>query len=207
MVIEGVAVHRANQANVVDHLRRMRQPIADFDAAFAMPLEHARAGHDLGARFDESQLQVSGERFRKRLAVPLAQSGLGIEEIHLARGARLEQENDVLRRGFKVGLSGRERVRSPDIGFRRAAFDRKQMDKARHAQTAQAAVQKIAARPDAMKVGKGHADHSLVMNSSVLSRTRLRPTHAAASRLSTPSMPAGKSEASLSWLPASSALR
>ena len=68
-------------------------------------LELARAREHGRGRLDERQLQVLRHRRRQRLAVPLLQLGLGIEQIHLARAAFHEQEDHVLRLGRESAAS------------------------------------------------------------------------------------------------------
>ena len=62
---------------------------------------------------DEREFQVLRHRRRQRLAVPFLQFRLGIEQIHLARPAFHEQEDDALRLGREMRLPGGQRVRRP----------------------------------------------------------------------------------------------
>ena len=111
MMIERVRVHGAHHAKVVGHLRSVRQIIRENHAALAVLLELARAGEHRRGRLDERELQVLRHRRRQRLAVPFLQLRLRIEQIHLARAAFHEQEDDVLRLGREMRLPRSERIR------------------------------------------------------------------------------------------------
>ncbi len=110
MMVEGVGVHRAHQAQIVRAGADVRDVVGKLDAALAVRLERARAGQHRGVRLGEGQAQVLGHLGRQRLAAPLLQVRLGVEEIDLAGAAFHEHEDHVLGLGGKVRLLGRQRI-------------------------------------------------------------------------------------------------
>jgi hypothetical protein len=110
MVIEGVGVHRAHQAEIVRAGSDVRDEVRKLDAALPVRLEGTWAGQHGGVRLGEGQAQILGHLRRQRLAAPLLQFGLGVEKIDLARAALHEHEDDVLRLGREVGFARRQRI-------------------------------------------------------------------------------------------------
>ena len=64
VVIEGVRVHGADEANVVGTLGGMGQVVGKCRSAFAVGFEDARAAEDCRGGLDEGQFQVFGHRRR-----------------------------------------------------------------------------------------------------------------------------------------------
>ena len=132
MMIERVRVHGTDEADVVGYGPEVGKIIADLDSGLAVFAKLAAARENRGGGLDESQLQVFGERFGKRLAIPFRQLRLGIEEIKLAGTALHEHENDVLRfggegwllRGKGITRRGGERSGPPIAGEQVAERDR-----------------------------------------------------------------------------------
>ena len=98
LVVGHVRVHRADDADVVNALRRLRENLTDLDAAPAVFLElvgraEGRAGAALGAEF-------VGQRF----AVMLIERGLGVERVHVGRAAVEEDVDDAL--GLRCEVRG-----------------------------------------------------------------------------------------------------
>jgi hypothetical protein len=110
VMIERIGAHRADHADVVCNFGGMRQVIGKYHTALSMLLEFARAGEHGCRRLDEGELQILRHRRRERFAVPLLQLGLRIEEIHLARAAFHEQEDDAFRLRSEVGLLRSKRI-------------------------------------------------------------------------------------------------
>jgi hypothetical protein len=123
-VIGNVGVHRADDGDVVDMLRRVRKQLADLDAAFAILLElkrrgECRAGLPLGA-------EVLG---RQVLAGVFVERDLAVERIDVARAAVHEQVDHPL--GLRRKMRGaRERVGFASAGRAARSARRRQTEKA-----------------------------------------------------------------------------
>ncbi len=111
----------------------------------------------------------------QRLAVPLRELRLGIEEIELAGAALHEHEDDVLRLGGKWRGLGRERIRAAAVAAQ--AFLLQQIGERDGADAARAVAEEVAAGLDLLEryCSSVHDAYSRVMNSSRFSRTRLMP--------------------------------
>src|SRR5437016_3286284 len=97
MMIEGVCVHGANQADIVRTGSRVRKEIRVLRATLTVRFEDARAAQYRSAGLDERELDLLRHGFGQRLALPLLQLRFWIEQIHLAGRAFHEQEDDILR--------------------------------------------------------------------------------------------------------------
>src|SRR5438477_9067423 len=93
LMIDRLRIHRADEAQVVGNRSGMRQQLAQLHPALAELLELVRAAKAVSLLLVEMDLQVTA---RIRLSVVLRQLGLGIEQVHLARAAMLEQADDGL---------------------------------------------------------------------------------------------------------------
>jgi hypothetical protein len=80
-------VHRANQRDVVDVLRDVREQLRDFHAALAVLLERPRRRQEAARRAHD---RLHFAHARHRLALVLEQGRLGIEGVDLADAAVAE---------------------------------------------------------------------------------------------------------------------
>ncbi len=119
MMIERVGVHRAHQADLVGDLAQVREVIGNLHAALAARREFAMAGQNGRRRLDEGELQILSQRRGQRLAVPLFELRLRVEQIELAGSALHEHEDDVLGLWREHGRLWRERtqVRRGPVAF------------------------------------------------------------------------------------------
>ena len=115
--------------------------------------EDARAAEHGRVRLDEGEAQVFGHRRRQRLAVPLLQLRLGIEEIDLAGTALHEHEDDVLGLGREVRLAWRERIQ---LGRGGAAFACQQLRQRDGADAARAIAEEIPPALDHFEFVESH---------------------------------------------------
>ncbi len=161
----------------------MGDEVGIFHATLAVRFEYARARQHRGGGLDERQFELAGHGWRQRLAVPLLQLRLGIEQVHLAGRAFHEHEDDVLGFGRKRRRFGRQWIGAQGS---RASVAAEQIRQRNGAQSARAIAQEQSPAVNLLELLEGHL-YSLVINSSRLSSTRLTPTHAAASSAATPS--------------------
>ena len=130
IVVDGIGVHRAHDANVVGNLCRVRQQVADPGTRFAMLLEAERG-------FDQRKAALAGchrgqplalaDRLRQVLSAQLGQTRLGVERLDLGGAARLEKPDHALGLGREVrqasqaarsrlGCIGRVQVAAQQVG-------------------------------------------------------------------------------------------
>ena len=102
-VVELVGVARADQADVVDDFRQMRQGLGEFEAALAVAGELELRPQHGGVGADEGVALTADDRRRERLAFHLGELRLVVEQIELARRAGHEQVDDGLRLAGEVG--------------------------------------------------------------------------------------------------------
>ena len=106
IVVDRVGVHRPDDAQLVDDLRRVRQQLADPGAGLAVTREvELRAGHRerLLEGGHAGEALALADRLRQLLAVHRAQPRLVVEQLELRRAAALEQVDDRLTRGTRCG--------------------------------------------------------------------------------------------------------
>ena len=111
MMIECVRVHGSHHAQLIGHLRCVRQIIREHHPGLPELLELPRTRKHRCGRLDECEFQVLRHLGRQRLAVPFLQRGLRIEQIHLARTAFHEKEDDILSLRREMRLPRRKRIR------------------------------------------------------------------------------------------------
>ena len=111
---------RAEKGNVVHTRGKVRQQVGDLDARLTVFLEHAGAGEQ--GRIALGELAgIIAEAGRQRLAVPLRQFGLGVEQVDVAGPAEHEEEDDRLGLPLEVtGLGGERIVRRSSGYWRRS---------------------------------------------------------------------------------------
>src|SRR5439155_9024800 len=83
----------------------MREHLAEREAALADALEFALAAHEGFVAFEEGETLTFKKTFGRRLAVELAELGLVVEQLQLARRAGHEEVDDVLDLRREVALS------------------------------------------------------------------------------------------------------
>ena len=114
LVVDRLGVHAPDEAQVVDHPRRVGQHLRDPHAALAVLLELVLRGSDreplLAARHGREPL-AHPDRVGQVLVVPLVHHRLVVVEVHLRRPADHVQVDDVLRLGSEVGQPGQRRRR------------------------------------------------------------------------------------------------
>ena len=100
LVVDRLGVHAADEAQVVDHLRRPRQQLADPHAALAVLLELVLRRRDREAGLAAGHRReplAHADRVGQVLVVPLVHHRLVVEQVHLRRPADHVQIDDVLR--------------------------------------------------------------------------------------------------------------
>ena len=95
-MVELVGVDRLDEADVIDHVRQVRQHLRQFRSALSVFGELEARPEDGGVGADEGVALAADDRGRQRLAFELRQLRLVIEQIELAGGAGHEQVNDAL---------------------------------------------------------------------------------------------------------------
>jgi len=98
-VVGVVGVHRADDAEVVDVPGRVRQQLADRQAALAAGLKLVRHRHAAAGGIFRAEID-----FLRPLPRELVESRLGIEKVPLKRPAVHEELNDPFGTGLKMGL-------------------------------------------------------------------------------------------------------
>ena len=133
LVVDGVGVHAADEAHVVDHLGRVRQQLADPHAALAVLGElvlRRRDGKPRLAAGHGRQPLALADRVGQVLVVPCVHLRLVVVEVDLRRAADHVQIDDVLGLAGEVGagrpaaataLGRRERVAAVAAQERNAA--------------------------------------------------------------------------------------
>ena len=102
-VIEVRGEHRADEGDVVDLLRQVRQDLGNLHARLAVLGELVRRRHESASLVDE--LDIVGQIASRRLPFVLRESGFGVKQIHLAWPAVHEELDDGLRLGLEVRLA------------------------------------------------------------------------------------------------------
>ena len=96
-MVDRLGVHRANEAQVVGNLRRVRQQFTDFDAALPCGLKgKGRSGDRLAGLFGRHgrQTLTAPHTLRKFGTVSAGQTRLGIEQVELRGSSGLLQKDD-----------------------------------------------------------------------------------------------------------------
>ncbi len=121
MVVELLAVERADHEEVVGAGREMREQVGKFHPALAVTAPFPRRTHQgRGLGLDEGEARLVEDGLRKTLAVQLVQLRLRGEEIEL-RGSPLHEDEDA---GFRrSGAVGGRLVERDRIHRRRRAED------------------------------------------------------------------------------------
>ena len=96
-MIHGIRLHRADQAEVVHDLARVRQQFGKLDAAFSVALEFELRAEQRRVGVDEGGAVILQQLGGRELAIPLRELGFVIEEIEVARRAGVEKEDHALR--------------------------------------------------------------------------------------------------------------
>ena len=112
-MVRHVGVHRPDHADVVDALGRLREQLADLDAALAVLLELERRGER------RAGLPLGRQVRRQRLARLFGQRGLGVERVDMGRPAVHEQVDDPF--GLRRELRRLRRQRVGPVADRRSA--------------------------------------------------------------------------------------
>ena len=105
LVVDGLGVHAADEANVVDVLGQIRQQFADPHAGLSVlgELEHRGGdGKPLLAGGHRREPLAHANRVGQILVEPLLHLGLIVEQVHLRRPADHVQIDDVLGLGCEV---------------------------------------------------------------------------------------------------------
>ena len=98
------AVHRANDADVVDARPDLRKQVADFDAALAVALKLPGRSQQVAGRREFKLWLVD----RQGLAVQFGEFWLGVPRVDVRNASMHEQENHSLRRRRKMRLLRRK---------------------------------------------------------------------------------------------------
>jgi len=114
---DAIAVTAAQEADFIGMLRDLWEKIGYLHTALSALLEWAAWREQLVFGHGAARLERA-ERFRDRLAGEPHEFGLRVEEIHVARSARHEKEDDAFRFGGEVGRFRRERIGQAGAGFR-----------------------------------------------------------------------------------------
>ena len=143
-MIDGIRRHRANERQFVGDAGGVRQQFGEFHPGLAVLLKLERRFQKFAGLFVEMDFQVL---VRIILAVPPREFGFGIEQIHLARSAVLEETNDGLGFGRMVWGTGGEGSRGvEDRGrARRGPIQGEQMGQGQTTQPARRIAEKRAA--------------------------------------------------------------
>ena len=155
MVVEGVGMDRAHQADVVGDLAQVLPQLGEHHAGLPARRKVVAAGHHLGGRLDKSELEVFGHFGRQRFAVPLLELGLGVEELVLARPPLHKHVDDVLSLGREVRRARRQRI----VLARRSggkAVGRQQVAERPHADAVGGAAQEGSARAKCLESFESH---------------------------------------------------
>src|SRR5262249_164768 len=108
-VVHGIRLHGANETEFVHDAARVREQLADFDAAASVPGEFVLRTEQGGVWIDERG-SVSAQQLRRRQpAVVAGQLRLRIEQLQMAGSAGMKQINDVLGLGREVRTGTRRR--------------------------------------------------------------------------------------------------
>ncbi len=109
VVIDRVRVHRAQHAQIVDHLAGPRKRVADLGAALAAPLEVPLRWRDREGRLlrrHRRQALALPHRLGQLRAVEVTQLRLPVPRLELAGRARHTQVDDALRLRREVRHAG-----------------------------------------------------------------------------------------------------
>src|SRR6185503_2960801 len=98
LMVNRFGIHRADETDIIRDAARVRQQLRELHPALAELLELVRAAETIAFLLVEVNFQVAPGI---RLAVVLCQQRLGIEQVHLAWSAMLEQADD--RAGLRFG--------------------------------------------------------------------------------------------------------
>ena len=109
-MIHGIGLHRADQAEVVHDLAGVRQQFGKLDAAFPVALEFELRAEQRRVGVDEGGAVIFQQLGGRELAVALGELGFMIEEIEVARGAGVEEEDHALRLRRLRGELGRKGI-------------------------------------------------------------------------------------------------
>jgi hypothetical protein len=109
-MVEGVGLHRLDDGDVVDDLRGVRQQLGQFSAALSVLGEPELGAQERRIRVDEGGAIPLEQLGGRQLAVELGQLRLVVEELEMARRARLEHEDDALGLGREVRRLGGQRI-------------------------------------------------------------------------------------------------
>ena len=105
-VVELVRRHRFHEANVVNHLGKLRQTIRDPGPALPVLLEGELRAQQLGSTLNERKALSGQILLRTIQTIQLLQFRFVIEQLELARGSGHVQENDALRLRRKLRWQG-----------------------------------------------------------------------------------------------------
>ena len=92
-MVEGVGVHRLDDAEVVGDLRQVWEELGHFRAALSVTGEFELGAEQRGAGIDEGGAVALQEIRRRELAVPLGELGFVVEEFEVTGGACHEEIN------------------------------------------------------------------------------------------------------------------
>ena len=115
-VVDRLGVHAPDEANVVDHLRHVRQHLAHPHVVLAVLGElvfRGRNRESLLPRGHRREPLALPDRIRQVLVVVLAHLGLVVVQVHLRRAADHVQVDHLLRLGGEVGHRVLRRGRRP----------------------------------------------------------------------------------------------
>ena len=97
IVVDGLGVHRANDADIVRYLREMVKDFADLLARFSVPVElevGSAAGQFLALQLSDGL--ALGETVGHGLSIPLGKHGLVVEALEVRGPACHIEEDDAL---------------------------------------------------------------------------------------------------------------
>ena len=116
-VVEDVGREALQPADFIDDLFVVRQHFAEREAALADALELALAAHQRFVALEEGETLAFEQALRRRLAVQLAELGLVVEQLQLARGAGHEEVDDVLDLGGEMAGRGARGLAGSSLTF------------------------------------------------------------------------------------------
>ena len=110
-VVDGGGRHRANEGEFIGNRTRMGQQLGEFHAAFPVRAKTERRAEQVFCRVIEVDLELS----RVGLPAKTRKLGLGVEQVHLARSAVLEETDDRLGAGRVMGRRLGQRISATRI--------------------------------------------------------------------------------------------
>ncbi len=109
-VVEGVRVHRLHDAEFVGDGGDVGDELGEFGSGAAVAGELEAGSEEGGVRVDEGGPVTLEEFGGGKLAVPLRELGLVVEQLEMAGCAGHEEEDDALGAGSEMGLARREGI-------------------------------------------------------------------------------------------------